>query len=103
MSVILSARPVRATIETRDSWIVCLTALGITAVSFAAPTVNQDRAAGRRAVPAHWAVPKRYPAPGTQPVVLVLQHIEARHNARHQHGGWARPVPASGSDRRCRS
>ena len=40
MSVILSARPVRATIETRDSWIVCLTALGITAVSFAAPTVT---------------------------------------------------------------
>ena len=40
MSVIVSGRPVRATIETRQSWIVCLTALGITAVSFAAPTVT---------------------------------------------------------------
>ncbi|MBV8334989.1 MAG: MFS transporter [Alphaproteobacteria bacterium] len=40
MSVIFSANPIRATIETRASWIVCLTALGITAVSFAAPTVT---------------------------------------------------------------
>jgi MFS family permease len=39
-SAILSAKPVRATIETRGSWIVCLTALGIAAVSFAAPTVT---------------------------------------------------------------
>jgi MFS family permease len=30
----------RATIETRDSWTVCLTALGIAAVSFAAPAVT---------------------------------------------------------------
>jgi MFS family permease len=36
----LSAASVRATIETHGSWIVCLTALGIAAVSFAAPTVT---------------------------------------------------------------
>ena len=45
---------------------------------------HQDRAAGRRAVPPHRAVPRRYPAPGAQPVVLVLQHLEARHHARHR-------------------
>ncbi len=39
-SAILSAKPVQATIETRGSWIVCLTALGIAAVSFAAPAVT---------------------------------------------------------------
>jgi MFS family permease len=39
-SAIISASPVPATIETRRSWIVCLTALGIAAVSFAAPTVT---------------------------------------------------------------
>lgn len=32
--------PRRATIETRASWVVCLTALGIAAVSFAAPAIT---------------------------------------------------------------
>jgi MFS family permease len=39
-SAIVSTSPVPATIETRRSWIVCLTALGIAAVSFAAPAVT---------------------------------------------------------------
>ena len=34
-SLALPRSPGRATIETRGSWIVCLTALGIAAVSFA--------------------------------------------------------------------
>ena len=39
-STIISAAPLPATIETRGSWIVCLTALGIAAVSFAAPAIT---------------------------------------------------------------
>ena len=39
-SAIVSTAPAPATIETRGSWIVCLTALGIAAVSFAAPAVT---------------------------------------------------------------
>lgn len=39
-STIISTAPVPATIETRASWIVCLTALGIAAVSFAAPAIT---------------------------------------------------------------
>src|SRR3954447_21455714 len=39
-STIASAAPFPATIETRRSWIVCLTALGIAAVSFAAPAIT---------------------------------------------------------------
>ncbi len=39
-SGIASASPVPTTIETRGSWIVCLTALGIAAVSFAAPAIT---------------------------------------------------------------
>jgi MFS family permease len=39
-SATVSAAPVAATIETRASWIVCLTALGIAAVSFAAPAIT---------------------------------------------------------------
>ena len=36
----LAASPSRRTIETRASWGVCLTALGIAAVSFAAPAIT---------------------------------------------------------------
>ncbi|HEX5454095.1 MAG TPA: MFS transporter [Stellaceae bacterium] len=39
-STTISAAPLPATIETRGSWIVCLTALGIAAVSFAAPAIT---------------------------------------------------------------
>jgi MFS family permease len=39
-SVTISTAPVPGTIETRGSWIVCLTALGIAAVSFAAPAIT---------------------------------------------------------------
>jgi MFS family permease len=39
-SALFSASPAPATIETRGSWIVCLTALGIAAVSFAAPAIT---------------------------------------------------------------
>ena len=39
-SATISTAPAPATIETRGSWIVCLTALGIAAVSFAAPAVT---------------------------------------------------------------
>jgi MFS family permease len=39
-STIVSAASLRPTIETRGSWIVCLTALGIAAVSFAAPVIT---------------------------------------------------------------
>ena len=39
-SAVVSAAPLRPTIETRASWIVCLTALGIAAVSFAAPAIT---------------------------------------------------------------
>ena len=39
-STIIAAAPLPATIETRGSWIVCLTALGIAAVSFAAPAIT---------------------------------------------------------------
>jgi MFS family permease len=39
-ATIASAAPAQATIETRGSWVVCLTALGIAAVSFAAPAVT---------------------------------------------------------------
>jgi MFS family permease len=39
-STIVSTTSVPATIETRGSWIVCLTALGIAAVSFAAPAIT---------------------------------------------------------------
>jgi MFS family permease len=39
-SAFVSTPSVPATIETRRSWIVCLTALGIAAVSFAAPTIT---------------------------------------------------------------
>ena len=39
-AAIASVTPVPATIETRESWIVCLTALGIAAVSFAAPVIT---------------------------------------------------------------
>jgi MFS family permease len=39
-SATISTAPAPATIETRGSWIVCLTALGIAAVSFAAPAIT---------------------------------------------------------------
>jgi len=39
-STVVYAAPVRPTIETRQSWVVCLTALGIAAVSFAAPAIT---------------------------------------------------------------
>src|SRR3954471_1860932 len=39
-STIVSTASLPATIETRGSWIVCLTALGIAAVSFAAPAIT---------------------------------------------------------------
>ena len=39
-STIVSTATLPATIETRRSWIVCLTALGIAAVSFAAPAIT---------------------------------------------------------------
>ena len=39
-STIVSTAALPATIETRRSWIVCLTALGIAAVSFAAPAIT---------------------------------------------------------------
>src|SRR4051794_41530058 len=39
-SAIASTVSLPATIETRGSWIVCLTALGIAAVSFAAPAIT---------------------------------------------------------------
>src|SRR3954453_20611602 len=39
-STIVSTASLPATIETRRSWIVCLTALGIAAVSFAAPAIT---------------------------------------------------------------
>ena len=39
-SIIASTTPIPATIETRGSWAVCLTALGIAAVSFAAPAIT---------------------------------------------------------------
>src|SRR4051812_38248319 len=58
-STIVSTAPASATIETRGSWIVCLTALGIAAVSFAAPAITvvglKEIAAdlgGERSVPA---------------------------------------------------
>jgi len=38
-AAIVATAPVPATVETRGSWIVCLTALGIAAVSFAAPAI----------------------------------------------------------------
>lgn len=40
LSEAVAAAPGRATIETRASWAVCLTALGIAAVSFAAPAIT---------------------------------------------------------------
>ena len=56
---IVSAVPAPATIETRMSWAVCLTALGITAVSFAAPAITvvglssiAAELGGERSVPA---------------------------------------------------
>ncbi len=42
------------------------------------------------AMPPRRAVPRRHPPPGAQPVVLVLQHIEARHHARSGNRGRAR-------------
>src|ERR1700680_1814819 len=39
-TVAVQGSPRRATIETRASWVVCLTALGIAAVSFAAPAIT---------------------------------------------------------------
>src|SRR5579864_7704524 len=39
-SAVVSAAPLHPTIETRASWIVCLAALGIAAVSFAAPAIT---------------------------------------------------------------
>jgi MFS family permease len=39
-SAIISTAPARLTIETRQSWIVCVTALAIAAVSFAAPVIT---------------------------------------------------------------
>ena len=39
-SAIIATAPRPATIETRGSWVVCLTALGIAAVSFAAPAIT---------------------------------------------------------------
>src|ERR1700740_2439348 len=53
------AAHVPASIETRRSWLVCLTALGITAVSFAAPAITvvglrsiAAELGGERSVPA---------------------------------------------------
>ncbi|HZU88035.1 MAG TPA: MFS transporter [Stellaceae bacterium] len=58
-SATISTAPAPTTIETRGSWIVCLTALGIAAVSFAAPAITvvglKSLAAdlgGERSVPA---------------------------------------------------
>ena len=39
-SAVAAGGPTHATIETRESWMVCLTALGIAAVSFAAPAIT---------------------------------------------------------------
>jgi len=41
---------------------------------------GQDRTARRRAEPPRRAVPRRHPPPRAQPVVLVLQHVQARHH-----------------------
>ncbi|HEX3990011.1 MAG TPA: MFS transporter [Acetobacteraceae bacterium] len=53
------AVPIPPTIETRKSWTVCLTALGITAISFAAPAITvvglrsiAEELGGERSVPA---------------------------------------------------
>jgi MFS family permease len=58
-SSIVSAGPVPATVETRMSWTVCLTALCATAVSFAAPAITvvglrsiAEELGGERSVPA---------------------------------------------------
>src|SRR5437773_2231634 len=55
-----------ATIETRASWLVCLTALGIAAVSFAAPAITvvglksiAAELGGERSVPRHRLGPAR--------------------------------------------
>jgi MFS family permease len=59
LSPIASTAPIPTTIETRRSWIVCLTALCIAAVSFAAPAITvvglrsiAEELGGQRSVPA---------------------------------------------------
>ncbi len=57
---------------------------------------GQDRTTRRRTMPPCRAIPRRHSAPGAQPVVLVLQHLQARHHPQSGNRGRARAVPPSG-------
>jgi hypothetical protein len=50
----------RSTVETRTSWAVCLTALGIAAVSFAAPAIT---VVGLKSIAAELGGERSVPAP----------------------------------------
>ena len=75
----------RLTIETRTSWAVCLTALGIAAVSFAAPAV-----VGLKSIAADLGGERSVPAAGL--FARLAQRIRRRHRDGARARGWARPT-----------